>query len=133
MRTPEKTLASIAVATPESYDAIVLGSGEAGKYITWNLASNGKKTALVERQYIRGACPNIACLPSKNLVHSAKVVHTATQMASYGIKPVDSVVDIMVIRGRKRVMVDGLIAMHQERFAKSEAEFDYGRWKILRP
>jgi pyruvate/2-oxoglutarate dehydrogenase complex dihydrolipoamide dehydrogenase (E3) component len=131
VRTPEKTLTSSAGATPESYDAIVLGSGEAGKYIAWNLASNGKKTALVERKYIGGSCPNIACLPSKNLVHSAKVVHTATQMASYGLHSVDSAVDIMVIRGRKRAMVDGLVAMHQERFAKSGAELIMGDGKFL--
>ncbi|WP_158790451.1 NAD(P)/FAD-dependent oxidoreductase [Granulicella sp. L60] len=121
----------LAQTVVESYDAIVLGSGEAGKYIAWNLASNGKKTALVERRYIGGSCPNIACLPTKNFVHSAKVVHTATQLESYGMHKADSAIDITAIRGRKRAMVDGLVAMHQERFAKSGAELILGEGKFV--
>jgi len=57
----------------EEYDLLVLGSGEAGKYIAWTLAKKGMKTALIERKYVGGSCPNIACLPSKNVIHSAKV------------------------------------------------------------
>ena len=58
---------------PEQYDVVVLGSGEAGKYLAWTLASEGKRVAVVERRYVGGSCPNIACLPSKNVIHSAKV------------------------------------------------------------
>jgi hypothetical protein len=47
----------------EQRDVLLLGSGEAGKYIAWNLAASGKKTALIERRYIGGSCPNVACLP----------------------------------------------------------------------
>lgn len=50
----------------EDYDLLVLGSGEAGKYLAWTLASQGKKVAVIERRYVGGSCPNIACLPSKN-------------------------------------------------------------------
>ena len=57
----------------EEYDLIILGSGEGGKYLAWNLAKEGQKVAVVERKYVGGSCPNIACLPSKNFVHSAKV------------------------------------------------------------
>ncbi len=57
----------------EQRDVLVLGSGEAGKYIAWNMAAAGRKTALIERRYIGGSCPNIACLPSKNVVYSAHV------------------------------------------------------------
>jgi ribulose 1,5-bisphosphate synthetase/thiazole synthase len=52
----------------EEYDRLVLGSGEAGKYIAWTLAKKGMKTALIERKYVGGSCPNIACLPSKNVI-----------------------------------------------------------------
>ena len=48
----------------EHYEIIVIGSGEAGKHLTWNLAQAGHRTAVVERKYIGGSCPNIACLPS---------------------------------------------------------------------
>jgi pyruvate/2-oxoglutarate dehydrogenase complex dihydrolipoamide dehydrogenase (E3) component len=126
VRKQESSQNGLAVTVVESYDAIVLGSGEAGKYIAWNLASSGKKTALIERQYIGGSCPNIACLPTKNFVHSAKVVHTAAQMESYGMHKVDSAIDIVTIRGRKRAMVEALVAMHQERFATSGAELILG-------
>jgi len=57
----------------ESYNILVIGSGEAGKYLAWTMAKAGHRTAVVERRYIGGSCPNIACLPSKNVIHSAKV------------------------------------------------------------
>jgi pyruvate/2-oxoglutarate dehydrogenase complex dihydrolipoamide dehydrogenase (E3) component len=56
----------------ERYDVVVVGSGEAGKHLTWALAQAGHRTAVVERKYIGGSCPNIACLPSKNVIRSAK-------------------------------------------------------------
>ena len=58
---------------PEKYDLVVLGSGEGGKYLAWTLARTGKRVAVIERKYVGGSCPNIACLPSKNIIHSAKV------------------------------------------------------------
>jgi hypothetical protein len=51
---------------PERVDMLVLGSGEAGKHLAWHLAHAGHRTAVVERQWVGGACPNINCLPSKN-------------------------------------------------------------------
>ena len=60
-------------AAPEEYDLVILGSGEGSKYVAWTLAKQGKRVAVVERKYIGGSCPNIACLPSKNIIHSAKV------------------------------------------------------------
>lgn len=57
----------------EKYDIVILGSGAAGKLISWTLGKKGMKIAVIERKYIGGACPNIACLPSKNVIHSAKI------------------------------------------------------------
>jgi pyruvate/2-oxoglutarate dehydrogenase complex dihydrolipoamide dehydrogenase (E3) component len=51
----------------ERYEILVIGSGEAGKHLTWTMAQAGHRTAVVERKYIGGSCPNIACLPSKNV------------------------------------------------------------------
>ena len=70
---------------PEDYDLLVLGSGEAGKYIAWALARKGMKTAVIERKYIGGSCPNIACLPSKNVIHSAKVASYFRRSEEFGI------------------------------------------------
>jgi pyruvate/2-oxoglutarate dehydrogenase complex dihydrolipoamide dehydrogenase (E3) component len=59
------------MADTERYDILILGSGEAGKYLAWTFAAAGRRVALVERGLIGGSCPNIACLPSKNIVNSA--------------------------------------------------------------
>jgi pyruvate/2-oxoglutarate dehydrogenase complex dihydrolipoamide dehydrogenase (E3) component len=59
------------MATIDTYDALVLGSGEAGKSMAWYLGGAGKRVAVVEQRYVGGSCPNIACLPSKNIVHGA--------------------------------------------------------------
>jgi pyruvate/2-oxoglutarate dehydrogenase complex dihydrolipoamide dehydrogenase (E3) component len=58
---------------PEEYDLVILGSGEGSKYLAWTLARQGQRVATVEHKWIGGSCPNIACLPSKNVIHSAKV------------------------------------------------------------
>jgi pyruvate/2-oxoglutarate dehydrogenase complex dihydrolipoamide dehydrogenase (E3) component len=60
--------------TPEEYDVVVLGSGEAGKYIAWTLAKKGMRAVVIERKYVGGSCPNIACLPSKNIIHEGGLV-----------------------------------------------------------
>lgn len=54
-------------------DLLIIGSGEAGKNLAWAMAKAGQSVAVVERKLIGGSCPNIACLPSKNIIHSAKV------------------------------------------------------------
>jgi pyruvate/2-oxoglutarate dehydrogenase complex dihydrolipoamide dehydrogenase (E3) component len=58
-------------------------SGEAGKYIGWTLAKSGERTAVIERRLIGGSCPNIACLPSKNIIQSVKVVSLAWRAAEF--------------------------------------------------
>jgi pyruvate/2-oxoglutarate dehydrogenase complex dihydrolipoamide dehydrogenase (E3) component len=54
------------MAQPERVDMLVLGSGEAGTYPASHLAPAGQRTAVVERRWVGGSCPNINCLPSKN-------------------------------------------------------------------
>ena len=58
----------------ENYQNFVIGSGEGGKLLGWTLAKIGQKSVVVERSMIGGSCPNVACLPSKNVIHSAKAV-----------------------------------------------------------
>jgi pyruvate/2-oxoglutarate dehydrogenase complex dihydrolipoamide dehydrogenase (E3) component len=107
---------------PEEYDVVVLGSGAAGKLLAWTLASQGKRTAVVERRYVGGSCPNIACLPSKNVIHGAKVADYFRRGAEFGIATGDWTVDMAVVRDRKRTMVDGLVALHLEKYRQSGAE-----------
>jgi pyruvate/2-oxoglutarate dehydrogenase complex dihydrolipoamide dehydrogenase (E3) component len=70
----------------ENYDVVVVGSGEAGKYVAWTMAARGHRTAVVERKLIGGSCPNIACLPSKNIIYSAKVRSLAARAAEFGVE-----------------------------------------------
>ncbi len=111
----------------EHFDALILGSGEAGKYLSWSLGAEGKKVALIERQYIGGSCPNIACLPSKNMVHSAKVAWYAQRLESFGLHKPEPGIDMSVVRARKRAMVEGLVEVHEKRFAASHVELIRGK------
>jgi pyruvate/2-oxoglutarate dehydrogenase complex dihydrolipoamide dehydrogenase (E3) component len=66
------------------FDVLVLGSGSIGKLIACHMARLGQRTAVVERQWIGGACPNIACMPSKNEIRSAELAHLARHAAEFG-------------------------------------------------
>ena len=63
------------MAQPERFEILILGSGKGGKLLAWEMARSGRRTAVVERRYIGGSCPNINCLPSKNEIWSAKVAY----------------------------------------------------------
>jgi pyruvate/2-oxoglutarate dehydrogenase complex dihydrolipoamide dehydrogenase (E3) component len=120
-------------SSSDTYDVLILGSGEAGKYIAWSMASSGRKTALVERRYIGGSCPNIACLPSKNIIHSAKVAQYARHLDDFGLEPSTGRIDMRIVRQRKRSMVDDLIQVHQSRFEASGAELILGEGRFTAP
>src|SRR6202158_65016 len=110
-------------ATPvERFQNVVLGGGEAGKYIAWELARSGQRVAVVEKGLIGGSCPNIACLPSKNVIHSAKVVELVRHAATFGLRLGPWTLDMAGVRQRKRDMVDGMIAIHKARFAANGVE-----------
>src|SRR2546427_2613718 len=81
-------------SAPEQYDAIVIGSGEAGKYMSWTLGTQGQRVINIEDKRIGGACPNVACLPSKNVIHGAKVAWFFQRGAEFGIVPGDWRVDM---------------------------------------
>lgn len=117
----------------EDYDLVVLGSGEGGKFLAWTLASQGQRAAVIERRYIGGSCPNIACLPSKNVIHSAKVVSLIRRGAEFGIATNSAPVDMQAVRARKRAMVDGLIQMHLQKYQQSGAELILGNGVFIAP
>ena len=119
--------------TPEEYDVVVLGSGEAGKYIAWSLAKKGMRAVVIERKYIGGSCPNIACLPSKNIIHSAKVASYFWRSGEFGITKDNARVNLSAVRDRKRKMVDGLVEMHLNNFKASGAELLMGTGRFIGP
>jgi pyruvate/2-oxoglutarate dehydrogenase complex dihydrolipoamide dehydrogenase (E3) component len=118
---------------PEEYDVVVLGSGEAGKYIAWTLAKKGMRTVLIERKYVGGSCPNIACLPSKNIIHSAKVASYFWRSGEFGITKDNCQIHMSGVRDRKRKMVDGLLDMHLANFKASGAELLMGSGRFIGP
>ncbi|WP_165070541.1 dihydrolipoyl dehydrogenase family protein [Paludisphaera rhizosphaerae] len=118
---------------PEGYDLVVLGSGAPGKLLAWALASSGKRAAVVERRYIGGSCPNIACLPSKNVIHSAKAADTFRHGGAFGIADRGWKVDMTAVRDRKRKMVDGLVELHLEKYRASGAELVMGEGRFVAP
>jgi pyruvate/2-oxoglutarate dehydrogenase complex dihydrolipoamide dehydrogenase (E3) component len=115
------------------YDILILGSGEAGKYLAWTFAKAKRRVALVERRLIGGSCPNIACLPSKNVVHSARVATLVRRGREFGIGAGELRVDMKGVRQRKRSMVEGLVAIHLERFQASGAELIMGEARFVAP
>jgi pyruvate/2-oxoglutarate dehydrogenase complex dihydrolipoamide dehydrogenase (E3) component len=102
---------------------VVLGGGEGGKYIAWELARQGRPVVVIERGLIGGSCPNIACLPSKNVIRSAQVANFAHHGAEYGARSQAVAVDMAAVRARKRAMVDAEIAAHRARFAAPGVAF----------
>jgi len=117
----------------ERYEVLVLGSGVGGKLLSWHLAGAGHRTAVVERRYIGGSCPNINCLPSKNEIWSAKVADLVHHAKAYGIVLGSTAIDMARVRQRKREMVDELIAIHLENYRKSGVELIMGAARFVGP
>jgi pyruvate/2-oxoglutarate dehydrogenase complex dihydrolipoamide dehydrogenase (E3) component len=120
-------------AQVEEFDAVVLGSGEAGKYLAWTLAKKGMKVVLIERKYIGGSCPNIACLPSKNIIHSAKVASYFRRSEEFGITKDNWKIDMSRVRERKRKMVAALVDVHLANFKDSGATLVMGTGRFTAP
>jgi pyruvate/2-oxoglutarate dehydrogenase complex dihydrolipoamide dehydrogenase (E3) component len=121
------------MAHAEQFDILILGSGEAGKYLAWHMARAGHRTAVVERRWIGGSCPNINCLPSKNEIWSAKVADLAHHGARYGTMTGPVAVDMARVRQRKREMVDDMIKQHLEYYKASGAELIMGSGRFTAP
>jgi pyruvate/2-oxoglutarate dehydrogenase complex dihydrolipoamide dehydrogenase (E3) component len=117
----------------EQYEALVLGSGTGGKLLAWAMAREGKRTAVVERRYIGGACPNVACLPSKNVIHSAKVAWLVKHHRDFGIETGPVSIDMAGVYARKRNMVDDLIRVHLDEYHASGAELILGDGTFTAP
>ena len=98
---------------------------------TWRWA--GRRTAVIERALIGGSCPNIACLPSKNVIHSAKVAELVHRAEAFGQRTGPSTTDMKVVRQRKWAMVAGEVAFHRTKFAAEGLEFVLGEGRFVAP
>src|ERR1700723_3888818 len=118
---------------PEEFDLVILGGGTGSTVAAWTFAGEGKRVAVVDRKYIGGSCPNIACLPSKNIIHSAKVVDYFRRSKEFGIARDGFTIDMSGVRDRKRKMVAGLNEMYIENYRKTGAEFILGTGRFVAP
>jgi pyruvate/2-oxoglutarate dehydrogenase complex dihydrolipoamide dehydrogenase (E3) component len=105
----------------ERYDALVLGSGQAGTPLSRALAQAGWKTALVERAYVGGTCVNVGCTPTKTMVASARVAYLARRAADYGVHVDNVQVNLAEVRRRKQAIVDSFRNGSQARLEKTKS------------
>ena len=120
-------------AQPEEFDVLILGGGTGSTLAAWTFASEGKRVAVIDRKYIGGSCPNIACLPSKNIIHSAKVASYFRRSTEFGIAHEGFTIDMSGVRERKRRMVTGLNEMYLENYRNTGAEFILGTGRFIAP
>src|SRR6202011_3308607 len=78
-------IASVPMTTSQQYDAIIIGSGQAGTPLSTALAQAGMRTALIEREHVGGTCINEGCTPTKTMVAGGRVPYLARRAADYGL------------------------------------------------
>jgi pyruvate/2-oxoglutarate dehydrogenase complex dihydrolipoamide dehydrogenase (E3) component len=121
------------MAEHENFDVVILGSGQGGKHLAWHLGQSGKRIAVVERRWVGGSCPAVACLPSKNEIWSARVAHLVRNAASFGTI-VDGVrTDMAKVRRRKQGMIDREIELHLGLYKQTGAELIMGSGRFIGP
>src|SRR5437879_1285130 len=118
---------------PEEFDLVILGGGTGSTIAAWTFAGEGKQVAVVERKYIGGSCPNIACLPSKNIIHSSKVASYFRRSKEFGITHDGFAIDMADVRERKRSMVRALNNIYMGNYRNTGAEFILGTGRFLAP
>lgn len=117
----------------ESFDTVILGSGQGGKQLAWHLARGGNRVAVVERRWVGGACPAVACLPSKNELWSARVAYLARHADRFGTTTRDVSTHVTRVRQRKQDMVEREIALHLKMYAESGAQLFMGNGRFVAP
>jgi pyruvate/2-oxoglutarate dehydrogenase complex dihydrolipoamide dehydrogenase (E3) component len=121
------------MSQPEQFDILILGSGQGGKLLAWHMAQTGQRTAVVERRWIGGSCPNVACMPSKNEIWSARVAHLVHHAGKFGTVTGPVGTDMAAVRQRKRDMVNREIQLHRRNYKAIGAELIMGSGRFVAP
>src|SRR6202047_3544339 len=103
----------------DQYDALIIGSGQAGTPLSTALAGAGMRTALIERKHVGGTCVNEGCTPTKTMVASGRVAYLARRGPDYGIHTGEIRVEMERVRQRKRDIVDSFRNGSQKRIEKT--------------
>jgi pyruvate/2-oxoglutarate dehydrogenase complex dihydrolipoamide dehydrogenase (E3) component len=103
-----------------TYDAIVIGAGQAGGPLSTALAQAGWKTALIEQEHIGGTCINEGCTPTKTMVASARVAYLARRAGDYGVRTGPVSIDMTIVRQRKRAIVESFRSGSQRRIESTQ-------------
>ncbi|HEX5325755.1 MAG TPA: FAD-dependent oxidoreductase, partial [Acetobacteraceae bacterium] len=117
----------------EQFEALILGSGQGGKLLAWHMARLGRRTAVVERQWVGGSCPAVACMPSKNEIWSARVAHLAQTADQFGTLTGPVSTNMAKVRSRKQGMIEREIAFHLNAYKSSGAELIMGSGSFVGP
>src|SRR6185312_5260530 len=104
----------------EQFDAIILGSGQAGNPLAVALSAAGKKTALIESKHVGGTCVNEGCTPTKTMVASARVTYLARRGDDYGVKTGGVSVNLGRVRERKRAIVESFRSGNENRLKEAK-------------
>ncbi len=115
----------------EHVEILVLGSGKSGKLLAWDMARAGHRTAVIERRWIGGSCPNVNCLPSKNEIKSAEVADVVRRAGAFGTAASAVRTDMAQVLARKRRMVEAEIAFHLGAYRTSGAELILGEGRFV--
>jgi pyruvate/2-oxoglutarate dehydrogenase complex dihydrolipoamide dehydrogenase (E3) component len=121
------------MSQPETFDVVIIGSGQGGKHLAWHLGQSGKRVAVVERRWVGGSCPAVACLPSKNEIWSAHVAHMVRNAAKFGTIAETVRTDMATVRGRKQDMVEREIRAHLDLYTQTGAELIMGSGRFVGP
>ncbi len=107
------------MTTAEQFDALIIGSGQAGTPLSTALAGAGMRTALIERKHVGGTCVNEGCTPTKTMVASGRVAYLARRGADYGVQIGPITIDLAKVRERKRKIVDSFRNGSQSKIEKT--------------
>lgn len=118
----------------EDVDLLVVGGGKAGKTLSMDPAKAGVRVAMIERGMIGGTCINVACIPTKALVASARALRTARRGAELGVAiPGTPGIDVDLLRQHKNGVVSGMVAGNHKQFLDSGMDLVIGEARFTAP
>ncbi|MFP3605973.1 dihydrolipoyl dehydrogenase family protein [Paraburkholderia sp. SIMBA_053] len=117
----------------EQFEYVFLGGGKGGKSLATELAKAGKRVAVIERGMIGGSCINVACIPTKALVRSARVAQTVRHAGSFGIEAGEPRVNMKNVHARVKGVVDGLVDVNLASFKGAGFDLLLGNGRFVAP